>query len=93
MDENKDFVIDTGMPVSSPVPESQPAEPQTTEPAPIVEDTPVPEESAVEPVVSEAPEPEINESPEEKSLKKENDKKRNCSNWIWRPTDAFPKFR
>ena len=36
MDENKDFVIDTGMPVSSPVPESQPAEPQTTEPAPIV---------------------------------------------------------
>ena len=69
MDENKDFVIDTGMPVSSPVPESQPAEPQTTEPAPIVEDTPVPEESAVEQVVSEAPEPEINESPEEKSLK------------------------
>lgn len=69
MDENKDFVIDTGMPVSSPVPESQPAEPQTTEPAPIVEDTPVPEESAVEPVVSEAPEPETNESPEEKSLK------------------------
>lgn len=69
MDKNKDFVIDTGMPVSSPVHESQPAEPQTTEPAPIVEDTPVPEESAVEPVVSEAPEPEINESPEEKSLK------------------------
>lgn len=69
MDENKDFVIDTGMPVSSPVPESQPAEPQTTEPAPIVEDTPVPEESAVEPVVSEVPEPEINESPEEESLK------------------------
>lgn len=69
MDENKDFVIDTGMPVSSPVPESQPAEPQTTEPAPFVEDAPVPEESAVEPVVSEAPEPEINESPEEESLK------------------------
>lgn len=69
MDENKDFVIDTGMPVSSPAPESQPAEPQTTEPAPIVEDAPVPEESAVEPVVSEAPEPEINESPEEESLK------------------------
>lgn len=69
MDENKDFVIDTGMPVSTPVPESQPAEPQTIEPAPIVEDAPVPEESAVEPVVSEAPEPEINESPEEESLK------------------------
>lgn len=69
MDENKDFVIDTGMPVPTPVPESQPAEPQTTEPAPVVEDAPVPEESAVEPVVSVAPEPEINESPEEESLK------------------------
>lgn len=75
MDENKDFVIDTGMPVSTPVPESQPAEPQTTEPAPIVEDAPVPDESAIEPVVSEASEPETNEFHEEESLKPASEEK------------------
>lgn len=75
MDENKDFVIDTGMPVSTPVPESQPAEPQTTEPAPIVEDAPVPDESAIEPVVSEASELETNEFHEEESHKPASEEK------------------
>ena len=46
-----------------------------TEPAPIVEDAPVPDESAIEPVVSEASEPETNEFHEEESLKPASEEK------------------
>lgn len=69
MDENKDFVIDTGMPVTAPAPEGLPAEQQTGEPAPIVEDEPIAKDVATEPVVSEVKEPETNEPLEEDSLK------------------------
>lgn len=69
MDENKDFVIDTGMPVTAPAPESLPVEQQTEGPAPIVEDEPIAEDVATEPVVSEIKEPETNDPPEEDNLK------------------------
>ena len=52
MDEKKDFVIDTGMPVTPPVPESHPVEQQLVESVHIVDDVPVEEQSSSEPVVS-----------------------------------------
>lgn len=70
MDENKDFVIDTGMPVTAPAPECLPVEQQAEEPpAPIVEDEPITEDVATGPAVSEVNGPETNETPEEDNLK------------------------
>lgn len=66
MDENKDFVIDTGMPFTT-LTESQSTEQQAAESASIVEGEPITEESA------EAQEPEIIESMEEKSLNSSSD--------------------
>lgn len=72
MDENKDFVIDTGMPFTT-LTESQSTEQQAAESASIVEGEPITEESANAQVVSEAQEPEIIESMEEKSLNSSSD--------------------
>lgn len=77
MEENKDFVIDTGMPITPPAPENQPPEPQVVDPAPQEEtapevETPVVEESPVETqtndVVVEAAPEEVNSSKEDAGL-------------------------
>ncbi len=63
MEENKDFVIDTGMPVTPPAPESQIPEPQVAEPATQEEDAPVAEEPVVEESIVDTPVPEADAVP------------------------------
>lgn len=48
MEENKDFVIDTGMPITPPAPESQNPEPQVVDPALQEENVPEVEATVVE---------------------------------------------